>query len=267
MAVSDFQGNRLWEYHKKVAALLFSQNGENVWIAENINSETLFISVVDVVSGMENSANTMADPLYESGLSLGHGPDGVLMELAAGQDGIEIWRLDDSAPALRHEVVFPKDCHIMPTFHPSGKRLLTLENDEKLYYSYSWPETELLAKQRNFSRDNEEDCSNYCMVYLQNGLAVVQSATDRLYLFDPDKMDRLEELVIKDFEPVPTNVLYYPNLKNDETLCSPLEVIERLGDLIVARTNKRWKEQAMVLLKEDELIAQNRYPEERTTKQ
>ena len=257
MAVSDFHGNRLWEYHKKVAALLFSRDGDELWIAEIIDSNTLFISVVDVESGMENSANTMEDPLYESHLSLAHGPDCVLLQLAAGQDGIELWRLDDRESALRREVVFPHHCHIMPAFRPDGRRLLTLEKDEGLFYSYTWPEAELLAKQQDFAFDDEELCNNYCIIYLQNGLAIVQSASDRFYLLDLDKMERLEELVIEGFAPVPTNVIY-PRLKDDESLCSPIVLFERLGDLLVAKTDERWKEQAMVLLREDEVIRQIR---------
>ena len=237
MAVSDFCGNRLWEYEAPVAALLFSRSGDEIWIAENIDKEKLLVSVVDAESGMENSANTMEDSLYESSLSLCHAPQTVLLELAAGQDGCEIWELDDTNAAMSRRVVFPDYWHIMPAFHPDGKRLLTLENSELLFYSYTWPDAAIVAKQREFTeaeREGDETYPGYSIVYLKNGLAIVQSCTDRLYLFDPKKMERLEELVIEGVEPV--------------------QVFTRFGDVLAATTNRNVKNQAIALFAEDELI-------------
>ena len=255
MTVSDFYGNRIWDYKAPVSALVFSRDGEELWIAENTNSNKLFISVVDAKSGMENSANTMEDTLYESSLRLCHAPETVLLELAAGQDGIEIRELDATGSAMRHRVVFPKYCHVMPVFHPDGKRCLTLENDEQLFYSYTWPDASLVAKQRDYidiDREDEEVYPNYSMTYLRNGLAVVQSASMRLYLFDPEKMERLDELVIEGFEPVPIKEVF-TNLKDDKSLYSPIERLERFGDMLVAKTGRHAENQALILLSEEDL--------------
>ena len=258
MAVSDFHGNYLWEYKAPVAAVLFSRSGDEVWIAENTDSKKLFISLVDTESGMENSANTMDDPLYNSFLALYHAPETVLLELSAGQDGCEIWELDDTDSATQYRVVFPSYSHIMPAFRPDGKRLLTLENDEQLFYSYSWPGMSLVARQRRHTEKggaDEEAAPGYSIVYLNNGLAVVQSESGRLYLLDPEKMERLEELVIAGFEPVPIHEVF-PNLSDDGNgpLFSPIEIFGRLSDVLVAITNKRAKNKAIVLLSEDELV-------------
>jgi len=53
---------------------------------------------------------------------------------------------------------------------------------------------------------------------------------------------------------VPTNKIF-PNLK-DESLYSPIAMFERMGDIILAKTSKYVKNQAMLLFTEDELIQQ-----------
>ena len=70
-------------------------------------------------------------------------------------------------------------------------------------------------------------------------------------LFGLEKMERLEELVIEGFEPVSTKE-FFPNL-NYESLYSPIVMFERFGDLLVAKTGKHIKNQALVLISEDEL--------------
>ena len=141
----------------------------------------------------------------------------------------------------------------MPTFRPDGERLLTLETNESLFYQYSWPDAKLVAKQRDFNEtDDDEAIPGYYIVYLKSGLVVVQSANSRLYLFDPAKMERLTELVIEGFAPVPINEAF-PGLK-DKALYSPIGSFERFGDILVATTGRHVKNQAMLLFSEDDLI-------------
>ena len=260
MAVSDFNGTILWEYKTPAAALLFSRNGEELWIAEKIDKDTLRVSVCDAYRGMENSVVAMKDPFYDSSLILYHAPGTVLMGLAAGQDGCAIWALDDAEAVMKHRDVFPHKSFFIPAFHPDGGRLLDLENDEQLFYTYDWPAATLIARQRDFTEakwnDEEgEALPGFSLVYLKNGQAVVQSASYRFYLFDPEKMARLEELVIDGFEPLPTKEIF-PRLEDDESLCSQLVSLERMGDVLIARTGKEIKNQALLLFTEDELFRQ-----------
>ena len=259
MTVSDFYGNHLWDYEALVVALIFSRDGEEIWIAEKQNEETLFVAVVDAKSGMENSANTFEDPIYDSHPRFCHAPDTVLMELAAGQDGIEVWEFDDTDSALQYRKVFPGYGHLVPVFHPDSRRLLTLDNDDRFFYTYTWPDETLIAKQDStkVNWDDTETINDYYFEYLKNGLAFVQSFNYRFYLFDPTKMERLEELVIEGFEP--RQGLYkelYPNTKEDGTLHSPLQSFERTGNVLLARTCHLLKNQATVLIAEDDLIKQ-----------
>ena len=262
MTVSDFHGHRLWDYKAPVTTLLFSRSGDELWIAEKFNSEKFLISVVDIESGMEISANTMEDPLYDSHLRLSHAPESVLLELAAGQDGCEIWELDDTDATMRYHEVFPNHCHIMPVFSPDGKRLLTMENDERLFYSYTWPGAEIITRQRDFTEaelEEEEAMPVYSMVLLKKGLAVVKSALNRLYLFDTDRMERREELVIEGFEPAPANE-FSPNL-SDKLPYIPIERFERYCDVLIAVTSKDAKNHALAIINEAEATSNLSVPQ------
>jgi hypothetical protein len=260
MAVSDLHGNRMWEINTPVAGLLFSENGEALWIAQKPNAKRIRVSIVCARSGTENAVLEMPDPLYDSGVQLQNMPqgDGVLMELAAGQDGVAVFLLTGFGTpggAILAKELFPKVSNILPAFSPYMTWLLTLENDEQLYYAYSWPGLSLVARQRDYTdevRENDEEAyPGYSMIFLRNGLAITQSASYRFYLFDPMKMERLSEIVIAGFEPLPVREVF--SHTNDEAPYSILDSIARHGGFLAAKTAREAKSQALLIFREDDL--------------
>ena len=265
MDVYDFQGNQIWGMNGQVIALLFSPDGEELWIVERINQKRLLVSVVEAYSGMENTIVEVEDSLYDSGIRLQNMPygNGVLMELSAGQDGVIVLSLtDDGTLGAKTKVkeLFPGHSHILPEFNPNSDRLLTLENDKNLYYSYTWEDLSLVSKQLDYPdhmriEDSDNDFyPGYQMIYLSNNLAITQSANYRFYLFDPVRMERIEEVVIAGFEPLPTYEVF-PNL-NDETLYSTVTYFARHGGFLAAITGPGAKKQALIIFKEDDLLQQ-----------
>ncbi|MDR2527546.1 MAG: hypothetical protein LBD04_00810 [Synergistaceae bacterium] len=261
ITVTDFAGNRFWAQDGGVVAVLYASDGNSVWTCEKIDPKQLRLALYHAESGGLIAERPFADELYDSSVSLMNLPQGnsVLMELAAGQDGVMVFLLTFDG-GIQARKLFPGHSHILPAFHPNLDRLLVLENDENLYYAYAWPELSLIAKQREYTKEewvmegNSELFPGYHMIYLQNDLAVTQSANYRFYLFDPVRMERIEELVIEGFEPVPTREVY-PRL-DDDTLFSTVLCFHRHGDFLVAATLKEAKTRALIVFKEEELLKQ-----------
>jgi hypothetical protein len=246
LAKGDFDGNILWQREGKFSAVLFSRDGAKVWAAETLDDEHLSLSVFDTQSGDLLATTALDDDMLQSELSLSDipGSDDVTLELAAGQDGIKIYALSHEADKVAVREMFPHTSCITPAWHPEGQKLLTLENDEHVHYQYSYPKMEVLSQQKSVDLEDENSIPGYEMVFLQGGLAVTQGATFRLFLFDPDKMERLYELVIKDFEPVPTNVVF-PRLQEDTEPYSLIANFSRVGEMFIAKTGAEATRQAV----------------------
>ena len=256
MAAADFAENILWKHAGDIVALLYAPNGNSVWLCERADKTHLKITLHDANNGTLLSECLFEDTLYESSVSFQNLPqgEGVLMQLAAGQDGVSVFLLTFEEGIQTREL-FPKCCNIMPTFSPDMTRLLTLENDEMLYYTYTWQELEPLAQQRDFTEEEWEDeevSPGYEMLCLSNDLAITQSANYRYYLFDLVKMKRLEEVIIEGFEPLPTREVF-PRL-DDDTLYSTVVLFCRQGQFLVAKTDTRAKTQALMIFDETGLF-------------
>jgi hypothetical protein len=253
VAKGDFEGNILWKQEGKFSTVLFSPDGAKIWAAENLDDEHLKLWVFDSRSGHVLASKAMNDELYQSGLHLSDMPcsDHVTLELGAGQDGVMIYELGHEGEEITIREMFPHTSCISPAWRPDGKLLLTLENDEYVYYQYSWPEPAVLARQADvdFEDDDDNIRPGYELVYLKDGRAVTQSATYRLFLFDPDKMERMAEIIIPGYEPVPTNTVF-PRLKEDTAPYSLITYFSRVGDIFIARTGEEAKEQAVFLFNE-----------------
>ncbi|MDR1821101.1 MAG: hypothetical protein LBQ91_01555 [Oscillospiraceae bacterium] len=250
LAKGDFAGNILWKREGKFSTVLFSRDGAKIWAAENLDNEYLKLSVFDSQSGDILASKAFDDEMFQSDLRLSDIPwsDDVTLKLGAGQDGIMVYALGNEAATITMCEMFPSTSCITPAWHPEGKKLLTLENDEHRYYQYSWPEPAVLARQEDvdFEDDDDNIRPGYGLVFLRDGLAVTQSATYRLFLFDPDKMERIAEIVIPGFEPMPTNVVF-PRLKDDTAPYSLITYFSRVGNIFIARTGKETKTQAVFL--------------------
>jgi len=278
VVVSDFNGNCFWKYKSigtpilkhdsPIYSICFSKDGSEVWIVDRLGFGDIFISAVDAETGIENSANTFEDPFsgLSYGFTLSHSPTSVLIEFWAGDYGVEVWELNNTSSKMSHSVLFTgeyrigQQCHGLLTFHPNENRFMAQEQNENLFYCYSWPDKSLIAKQRELTEEEEEkedSCSSIYFAYLKNGMAIIKSELGRLHLFDPEKMERIEEIIIEGFEPMPINEIYR-GLKEEE-LCLPTKSFERLGNLMVVTTDSNYsKVKGIIIFLEDDVIVQTR---------
>ena len=251
IAVSDFGGNLLWEKPGLFESLMMSNDGSFIWAIEKLDKEHLRISIINSISGSLLNSYEMDDELYDSTPRISDIPhsDHVILELAAGQDGICLCECE-FINVISLKKIFPHHSYITPAWSPDGSKMFMLENDGQTYAHFSYPQYELLSEQSNIDFDDEDLCPGYNMIYLKNGIVITQNANYCHFIFDPVKMERVDEIVFRDYEPVPTNQIY-KNLKDDTTLYSRITYFDRIGDLLVARTDNKDEDQTIFFINED----------------
>jgi len=251
IAVSDFDGNLLWKKPGLFESLMMSNDGIFIWAIEKLDKEHLRISIINSMSGSRLNSYEMDDELYDSTPRLSDIPhsDHVILELAAGQDGICLCECEFTN-VISLKKIFPHHSYITPAWSPDRSKMFMLENDSQTYVHFSYPEYKLLSEQSSVDFDDEDLCPGYNMIYLKNGIVITQNANYRHFIFDPVKMERVDEIVFRDYEPVPTNQIY-KNLKDDTTLYSRITYFDRIGDLLVARTDDKDNDQTIFFINED----------------
>lgn len=243
LGAGDFTGKLLWSKPGAYICTLFSRDGGLIWSVAKLNEDRMQISVFRSEDGTVAYTLDMEDPFGDSVLRLMDipGSDAVTLEFAAGQDGISVYELSIQQDGLCSREMFPQGCYISPAWHPDGKQLFTLENDMQLYASFTYPALELLQEQSPHDGEYEDEYEEedhypgYGMLYLQNGQAITQNTNERFFLFDPAKMERIDEWAFAGYEPVPASVVF-PSLDDDPSQYSQLQSCARAGSLLMFRT-------------------------------
>lgn len=258
IAICDFDGNILNRQTGVYENLIYSRDGEFIWAIEKPDKNHLRIFVFDKTMLILEQYE-MEDELYDSHPLFSDIPKShkIILELAAGQDGVSLYECEYKDSISIKEFIlskkFPKSSFITPAWSPNSLKMLALENDMQTYASFTYPEIEMIAQQTN-DFENEEQAPGYNIIYLKNGLAIVQNANYRYFLFDPINMKRLDEIVLRGYEPVPASQIY-KNLKHDCSLCSRIVYFNRIGgNLLAARTDERHDEPVTILIDEDSII-------------
>ena len=256
LAVCNFDSDILWKNSGLFACLICSRGGNYIWAVEKLSKDRLCISLFDSISGILLNSYEIDDMLYDSSLRMSDIPDSdnVILELAAGQDGICVFECKYTDKIELTEL-FPHNSYITPAWSPDKTGIITLENDSQTYAHFSYPEYKLLAEQSDSDPEDEDSMPGYNMIYLKNGLAIVQNMNYRHFLFDPVRLKRLDEVAFSGYEPVPANQIY-KNLKDDNTLCSGIVYFDRIGKLFIAKTNDKDNNPATILIDEDMFIKQ-----------
>ena len=256
LAVNDFNADILWRKTGSFVCLIYSKCGNYIWTAEKLGKTRLRISIFDSISGSLLTFHEMDDLLYDSSLRISDipGSDNIILELAAGQDGICLFECKYTSRIELTEL-FQHNSYITPAWSPDRTKMITLENDSQTYAHFSCPQYKLLAEQAKIDFDDEESMPGYNMIYLKNGLAIIQNMNYRHFLFDPVKLERLGEIIFHGYEPVPAKQIY-KSLKDDNTLCSRIVYFDRIGTLLAAQTSSKDDDPVTVFIDEDIFITQ-----------
>ena len=256
LAVCTLKADILWQKSGSFVCLMYSRDGSHIWTIEKLSKDYLRISVFDSISGSLLNSREINDVLYDSTPRISDIPDSdnVILELAAGQDGISLFECIYTDKIELAEL-FPCNSYITPAWSSDKNKIITLENDAQTYAHFSCPEYKLLSEQTDIDFDNEESIPGYNMIYLKNGLAVVQNINYRHFLFDPVKWERHGEIAFYGYEPVPACQIY-KNLKDDSTLCSRIVYFDRIGNILAAQTGDKDNDPVIVFINEDEFISQ-----------
>lgn len=259
LGLGDFNGQLLWSTPGSFACALFSHDGERIWAAQKLDENRLQLFVYRAEDGALLHSLEMEDPLVDSALRFMDIPDStsVTLELAAGQDGISVYELSVQDHGLEVNEMFPHSCYITPAWRPDGRSLFTMENDAYVYACFSYPGLALSAEQEQLEESEESEGPDlypgYGMLYLSSGLAVTQNMNERFFLFDPVQMKRIDELAFAGYEPLPESVVY-PNLDDEDSLCSQISSFERVGKLLIAKTGSMHEPPQLLLMEESALL-------------
>ena len=254
--IDSRKGTRLSQ-DMPVESVLYSRGGDYIWVAGHVDEDT--VQVMTYTDDGEMVAEVkVADDLGASALSLEDIPDtdAVVMVLAAGQDGVETWELALSDGVIHSREMCPQGSYRSFAWRTDGARFLAVDNNTNTVACFSYPSLDVQSAQSDdlVNYGDESSLPGYDMVWLSNGQAIVQGMDYRFWLFDPDTLTRIEEVAIAGWEPVSTREVY-PRL-DDDSLMSVIGEWKRVGDLLIAKTLDGWKNPALFIFSEADLIEQ-----------
>lgn len=243
----NFNGEKLWEHSGNFQVISFVNKGNIIWAVERINRERLLISVYATANGQKLAYLVVHDELYDSYIRIRDIPyaDAVLIELAAGQDGIVVMKFTYKNNVIFSQELFPGCSYILPAFIPDMTKIITLENDYQLYASFTWPNMVPIARQEPLDEEDESFIPGYEFIYLKNSLAIIQNADGECFLFDPVKMIRLRKINFYFKEASPH--------QKRHIFTSKLESLSRLGNLLVAYSTDTMGKHVMLLMDESSI--------------
>lgn len=243
----NFNGEKLWEHSGNFQVISFVNKGNIIWAVERINKERLLISVYATANGQKLAYLVVHDELYDSYIRIRDIPyaDAVLIELAAGQDGIVVMKFTYKNNVIFSQELFPGCSYILPAFIPDMTKIITLENDYQLYASFTWPNMVPIARQEPLDEEDESFIPGYEFIYLKNSLAIIQNADGECFLFDPVKMIRLRKINFYFKEASPH--------QKRHIFTSKLESLSRLGNLLVAYSTDTMGKHVMLLMDESSI--------------
>lgn len=244
----NFNGEKLWEHSGNFQVISFVNEGNIIWAVERINKERLLISVYATANGQKLAYLVVHDELYDSYIRIRDIPyaDAVLIELAAGQDGIVVMKFTYKNNVIFSQELFPGCSYILPAFIPDMTKIITLENDYQLYASFTWPNMVPIARQEPLGEEDVSFIPGYEFIYLKNSLAIIQNADGECFLFDPVKMIRLRKITFYFKEASPH--------QKRHIFTSKLESLSRLGNLLVAYSTDTMGKHVMLLMDESSII-------------
>lgn len=206
----------------------FDADGVRFWCMKLIEMKQVEIQIRDTSSWQIQRQLLLKDPLGAgSSFSFHPHPENHILALyaAAGQHGQQIyWLYDDGTRIHAVEVPCLYDT-APPEFHPAGGEFVVINNYDRQISRFSFPDCNLLGICECPCPDSD-DWFRYSMCYLSDDRLLIDTVEGRMYLIDIDKMEMLDELILSGHEPRPSQELY-PNLNEEEGLCSDLDCFYR----------------------------------------
>ena len=239
--------NRTWNWPEEgFEDCFFEPNNDNLWCITPLPSERwkpqFEIQVREPTNWSMTQKMVINDPVGGSEWSFHPVPgreNTVALWAAAGQDGQQaFWlTLNDELhctiePAL--EDTTP------PDFSPDGTEFLFLKEHDPIC-RFAYPNVRELGRCL-WPFDDEYDGFGCYFFYIDNQHALVSTdSTMRLFLLDVETMSLVEEVLIEDHEPRPTEE-WYPNCVGEKQLCTDLSRFRGFGDTIICvyKRNPGW---------------------------
>lgn len=243
----NFNGEKLWEHSGNFQVISFVNKGNIIWAVERINKERLLMSVYASANGQKLAYLVVHDELYDSYIRIRDIPyaDAVLIELAAGQDGIVVMMFSYKDKIIFPYELFPDRSYILPTFTPCMEKIITLENDQQIYATFAWPNMAPITRQKPVDQEDESLIPGYDLIYLKNNLAITQNGYGEYFLFNTVNMIRLRKInfYIKETSSHQKSYIFTSQIKS----------LSRLGHLLAAYSTDALGKYVMLLIDESSI--------------
>jgi hypothetical protein len=227
-------GDRLWVGDPGVdglsvplpgeAACRWQPSGQALWVA-NGSGDKVRVEL-RTPEGRVLRAVTVPDEFGESMVRLRHYPDadGILLWVAAGQDGQQSWLVLDDGTALTAEQLPADDC-LPAMFGPDRTWFLTAGDDQLT--KVSWPDRveRGVLTWAEIDPDGAADGSDApggCLMSLPGGFVSWSSGNGRLRTIDLATMSVVDEFAVAG-HPVRTMAELFPTLDGDLSPCGDFD--------------------------------------------
>ena len=157
------------------------------------------------------------------------------MVLLAGQDGCQTNTIQLDGDEITVDTEFEGDLTCQ-AFTEDNKHFLAISNGDDIFQYWAFP-GEMIHELdiEDIIDEDEEYNMGYTLFHIKGKLFVI-NFTERYYIYDADKNEIVDELIVDGHEPRPTHEIY-PSL-DDDTLITDIEYMDEVHDIIVLHTTR-----------------------------
>jgi hypothetical protein len=244
LVIQSFDGNRVAQVEppriKKGASksitpsfvdCLFDESGDVLWAVAVSSDEECELSLVETKGWSVVQSADVQDRFGQSSFSFhSTGKAGLVsLWIAAGQDGQEVYSLEQKGFSFTFNRMDKLTNCIPPVFSQDGSELLVVTEDFSIC-RYAFPSMKQLGSPCLSGDEDNPFAESLC--YLDKQHALVGTGEQRIFLVDTATMRIEDEIAIEGHEPR-SIWEYYPTLAMEGGLGTDVTWFTRLGDVIV----------------------------------
>lgn len=214
----------------------FDERGEFLWCVARQGSRACHIVLVETTNWFPVQSLTLDDPFVGSDYSLQCAGDQVVLWLAAGQDGQQVYWLRRQGGHFTCDIEPCLQCTTPPIFSPSNKELLVVDCSSAIR-RYSFPSMEQLGTLAGLDEGDDQFAES--LVYISDDQVFAGTNEGRVFSLDTTSLSIEDEVAIEGHEPRPVGE-YWPSLDHESGFATDIRWFTKAGGAIVFVYEREW---------------------------